>query len=319
MLIDKKSGLNGMVDVCLPGTGGMIPLVNRWLTCCFMEHQGKALLIDCGEGTQIALRAAGCKASRLETLLITHYHADHIAGLPGLLLTLGNSQKTTPLKIIGPPGLLHVVSALTAIAPALPYPLELLEWDFDAPADMETGDMRISFLPLDHSIPCLGYRVAFQRKPVFNPEKARALNIPPTMFHILHAGRPAVLEDGRVIEPHMVLDGPRDPIQICYCTDTKYTGRLVDFARNADLLISEGMHGDEALRKKMAEKGHMLFADSALLAREAHAKRLWLTHYSPALQDPEAYLAHAKEIFADTVAAADGMRITLGQNQRIRT
>ncbi len=302
-----------MVDVCLPGTGGMIPLKNRWLTCCFMEHQGKALLIDCGEGTQIALRAAGCKVSRLEILLITHYHADHIAGLPGLLLTLGNSQKTTPLTIIGPPGLSHVVSALMIIAPALPYPLELLEWPADAPTEMETGQMRISALPLEHSMPCLGYRIAFQRKPIFNPEKARALNIPPKLFQTLHVGQPVMLEDGRFIEPHMVLDGMRDPIQICYCTDTRYTDRLIDFARDADLLISEGMHGDKALRAKMEEKGHMLFNDSALLAREARAKRLWLTHYSPALLDPAAYLEYAKTIFPDAVAAEDGMRITLGQ------
>jgi ribonuclease Z len=276
-----------------------------------MEHQGKALLIDCGEGTQIALRVAGCKVSRLDTLLITHFHADHMAGLPGLLLTIGNSNKSTPLTIIGPPGLQYVVSALTVIAPVLPYPVELLEWKDDAPTDMEFGDMHISSLPLLHSMPCLGYRIAFKRKPIFSPDKARALGIPQTLFHILHEGQSVILADGRTIEPHTVLEGVRSPVQVCYCTDTRPMDEMIDFARDADLLISEGMHGDGAMQAKMEEKGHMLFSDSARLAKEAHAKRLWLTHYSPALADPEAYLENARIIFPDTAAASDGMRITL--------
>lgn len=306
-----------MVDVCLPGTGGMIPLASRWLTCCWMEHQGRALLIDCGEGTQIALKAAGCKVSRLDTLLITHYHADHIAGLPGLLLTIGNSNKTTPLTIIGPPGLQYVVSGLMVIAPALPYPLELYEWKDDEPAEMDAGDMHISSLPLMHSMPCLGYRIAFKRKPIFSPEKARALGIPQNLFHVLHGGQTVVLADGRTIEPHMVLEGERSSIQVCYLTDTRPMDEMADFAQDSDLLISEGMYGDEALQLKMEEKGHMLFTDSARLAKEAHAKRLWLTHYSPALMDPEAYLVNARRIFPDTVAAKDGMRINLGQKSHV--
>ncbi len=302
-----------MVDVCLPGTGGMIPLVNRWLTCCWITHQGKALLIDCGEGTQIAMKAAGIKVSRLDTLLITHYHADHIAGLPGLLLTLGNSNKTSPLSIIGPPGLHDVVSGLTVIAPALPYPLELFEIRSDTQTEIQTGDMQISSLPLIHSMPCLGYRIVFKRKPIFSPEKARALDIPQKLYHILHEGQTVVLADGRTIEPHMVLDGERSPVRVCYITDTRPMDEMIGFARDADLLISEGMYGDESFQTKMEEKGHMLFTDSARLAKEANVKHLWLTHYSPALVDPEAYLENARRLFPDTVAAIDGMSITLGQ------
>jgi ribonuclease Z len=116
-----------MLDVCLPGTGGVIPLKNRYLTCCWVEYEGSAVLIDCGEGTQIALQNTTCKLSHLDVLLFTHFHADHIAGLPGLLLSLGNHGKTSPLTIIGPVGLGQVVSCLTVIAPVLPYPVKLYE------------------------------------------------------------------------------------------------------------------------------------------------------------------------------------------------
>jgi ribonuclease Z len=161
-----------MLDVCLPGTGGMIPLPERWLACCWIEYQGKALLVDCGEGTQIALKKAGCRLSRLDILLITHFHADHIAGLPGLLLTLGNHGKKTPLTMIGPKHLKKVVSSLMIIAPALPYPVELIELEDNTEGTLEDEDISVSYLPLDHAIPCFGYRVSLKRMPVFNPEKA---------------------------------------------------------------------------------------------------------------------------------------------------
>lgn len=299
-----------MLDICLPGTGGMLPLPTRWLTCCWMEYAGNALLIDCGEGTQLALHEAGCKLSRLNTLLLTHYHADHVAGLPGLLLTIGNTGKTSPLVIVGPGGLGAVISALTVIAPVLPYPLELYEACADGQDHIVVNHFHIASMPLRHSIPCLGYRVEINRKPIFNPEKAAALGIPKIYNKHLHAGE-SIHYDGRLYTPDMVLDGIRAPLCVAYFTDTQPVAGMADFAHNADLLISEGMYGDESVHDKMQVKGHMIFSDSARLARDAHAKRLWLTHYSPALLDPAPYLPVAREIFPDTVAAHDGQRITI--------
>jgi ribonuclease Z len=299
-----------MVEACLPGTGGMVPLPNRWLTCCWIEHQGSAVLIDCGEGTQIALKEAGCKLSRLDALLITHFHADHIAGLPGLLLTLGNSGKTTPLTIVGPVGLEAVVSALTCIAPALPFPLALYETDGGS-GKIKAGAAGIAWLPLSHHIPCLGYSVTYERKPVFNPQKAAALGIPKPLYKALHDGEPVMLEDGRLITPELVLDGQREPVKICYCTDTRPVASMIDFATGADLFISEGMYGTEDMRGKMADKMHMLFSDSAAIAKAAKVRQLWLTHFSPALTDPEEQLDEARRIFPETIAAYDGIRATV--------
>lgn len=300
-----------MLDVCLPGTGGMMPLPERWLSCCWLEYQGKALLIDCGEGTQIALKEAGCKLSRVEFLLVTHYHADHISGLPGFLLTLGNYGRKTPLTILGPKGLQAVVAALTVIAPALPFQIKLVELDSSAPGTYEAEELTISYLPLEHGIPCLGYRVWLNRKPVFNPEKADSLNIPKTMYKLLHAGKSVQLEDGRIIEPEMVLDGERAPISVCYITDTVPTEGMGAFAQGAELLICEGMHGDEELMEKAAEKGHMIFSAAARLAESAGVRRLWLTHFSPAMKEPRGYLCNAAAAFAHTSVGYDGIRTTL--------
>lgn len=300
-----------MLDVCLPGTSGMIPLPERWLSCCWLEYQGKALLIDCGEGTQIALKEAGCKISRLEILLITHFHADHIAGLPGFLLTLGNHGKKTPLSIIGPKGLKTVVSALMIIAPALPYQVELIELRSEDPGYLEDDDIIVSYLPLEHAIPCFGYRVSLKRKPVFNPEKAEQLGVPKKLYKALHSGKTVRLDDGREIGSEMVIDGVRAPISVCFITDTVPTDAMADFARGADLLICEGMYGDEDMHEKMEEKGHMVFSDSARIALKAGVKALWLTHYSPALKDPVSFIKNAAVIFPETTAGYDGIRTTL--------
>lgn len=284
---------------------------NRWTASCWVEFQGKAILIDCGEGTQLALKKAGCKLSRLALLLVTHFHADHIAGLPGLLLTLGNYGKTTPITIAGPAGLEQVVASLMVIAPSLPYPIVLKELDGGG-QDFDLFGMHVSPICLRHGIPCLGYRMTFKRKPIFNPDKAKELGVPQHHYKTLHAGQSVVLENGSRIAPCMVLDGERRPISICYCTDTRPVEELPHFTRSADLLVCEGMHGETALREKMWEKGHMVFLDSAELAKCAAVQELWLTHFSPAMKHPEQYLDAATCVFADTKIGYDGIRTTLG-------
>jgi len=297
-----------MIEVCLPGTGGMIPTEHRWLSCCWIELQGKAILIDCGEGTQIALKKSRCKISHLDLILLTHFHADHIAGLPGLLLTLGNYGKKEPLKIIGPKGLAKVVEAISVMAPVLPYPLVVEELESSIKAEFSQDGINFSTLPLKHGIPCLGYCITVKRKPIFNPIKAEALGVPKTAYKTLHEGKPVQLADGRMIEPQLVLDGQRAPIKICYMTDTAKVEDMSQFAFGADLLISEGMYAEEEKHDKVAEKGHMLFSDSGELAQEAAVKELWLTHFSPALINPEKFIDQAQHIFFQTIIAFDGIR-----------
>jgi ribonuclease Z len=302
----------------------MLPLPNRWLTCCWIEYQGAAILIDCGEGTQIALKKAGCKPPRIELLLITHFHADHCSGLPGILLTLANSARIAPLKIAGPVGLKRIVAALTVIAPRLPFELELTELDFkgEHPPHLlhlpNTGGhndgvspVSVTALPLRHGVPCLGYRVDLRRKPVFNPEKAAALGVPVRQYKALHSGESVILESGEVVHSRQVLDGERKPMSVCYFTDTKPFPGMADFAKGTDLLISEGMYYDEEMRGKIVEKNHMLFSDSAKIAVNSGAKRLWLTHYSPALERPQEGSRGVRKIFEATTVSRDGEFITI--------
>lgn len=302
-----------MVDICLAGTGGMMPLKNRWLTCLFLEYNGKAILIDCGEGTQIALADADCKLSKLDVLLITHFHADHISGLPGLLLSLGNFSKTSPLRIYTPVGGKKIIENLCCICPCLPYELEIYELSTKHSETFSIPDMdmlEITSMPLRHKVDCLGYSFRFSKKPVFNPQKAKALEIPVNLWSRLHAGE-TIECDGKTFTPDMVIDGERKPLKITYCTDTVYFDELVQFAENSDLLISEGMYGDDENAEDMRKKGHMIFSQSAELALKSHSEELWLTHYSPALKNPMDYKDSVRKIFKNTVVSRDGIKKTL--------
>ena len=300
-----------MLSVCLPGTGGFMPLIDRWLTCCWIEYQGHAILIDCGEGTQLALKKAGLHLSRLDMVFITHFHADHVAGLAGMLLSLGNSgrDEQKPLTIAGPPGLNKMIPALLVIAP-LPYPVHLIEL---SPGDMIPGygDITISCMALKHRVACYGYRVDLKRKPVFSPEKAEALKVPKQFWKKLHNGEAVQLSDGRIILSEDVIERARTPISVSYCTDTLPMPEIADFAKGVDLMIAEGMYGDDCMAEKVAEKKHSLYSQSARLAKEAGAKRLWLTHFSPAMQNPEEYLENVRMIFPNTEVGKDGIKIEL--------
>lgn len=305
-----------MVDVCLPGTGGMIPLLNRWLACCWIEDNGKAFLIDCGEGTQIALKKSGCKINRLKTLMITHFHADHVAGISGLLIALGNSGKKTALHIIGPAGLKKVMSFMLLFTSDLPYEIKIIEIADSKTGKIETGDAEdteVSYLMLSHGLMCLGYSVTVKCKPVLSSKTDNLLNLPKELIKILHTVIPVKSDDVHIMKQETITDSRYPAIRVCYCTDTLPIDAISDFARGADLFICEGLYGDEKKHDRVVKKGHMLFSDSAMLAKKADVKRLWLTHYGPGLLNPDKYIHNARRIFPNSTAAHDGTRITLGK------
>ncbi|SHK49258.1 ribonuclease Z [Tepidibacter formicigenes] len=295
-----------MINVSLLGCGGMMPLPNRYLTSMIISYNGKMILVDCGEGTQVSLKILKWGFKAIESICFTHYHADHIAGIPGLLLTIGNSGRTEPLTIIGPKGLLEVIKGLTIISPNLPFELRLLEIPSEEEIVERVGDFYVHTIGVDHTIPCIAYTIEIKRKRKFDPDRAKNQNIPMFLWNRLHKGEKVIFE-GKIFTPDMVLGEERKGLKISYCTDTRPTERLVDFINEADLFICEGMYGEyESIDKAMANK-HMLFSEAALLAKKGNVKELWLTHYSPALKNPMLFLEGTRNIFKNTLLGEDRM------------
>lgn len=298
-----------MLDICLLGTGGMMPLPHRWLTSMMARCDGSSLLIDCGEGTQIALKEKGWSPKPIDTICFTHYHADHISGLPGLLLTMGNAERTEPLTLIGPKGLERVVNALRMIAPELPFPLEFIELS-EAREQITKVPYVIDAYRVNHNVVCYGYSISIPRKGKFDVEQAKARDIPLKLWNRLQKGEVVEL-DGVVYHPEMVMGPDRRGLKVTYCTDTRPVPVIAEYAREADLFICEGMYGEEGKESKAREYKHMTFYEAANLAKQAQPKEMWLTHYSPSLVRPEEFMEQVRETFPRAIAGKDGKTIEL--------
>ena len=303
-----------MLTITLLGTAATMPLPDRALTAAVAECGGHSLLLDCGEGTQTAARRAGVNLMKLDAICLTHYHGDHIFGLPGLLQTLGCQGRTRPLALYGPKGLGEVWAALRVLTGPLPYPVcpEVL----DAPAALRERfggwpqGAKLTPVPTRHRVTSQGYRLDLPRAGRFSPEKARALGVPVQQWKLLQQGQ-SVLVKGRTVDPVEVLGAPRRGLSMVFSGDTAPCAALEQAAQGADLLICDATYALPEQETQAAQWGHSTFGQSAALAARAGAHRLWLTHYSPMITDPEADLPQAQSIFPAAVCGADGMQITL--------
>ena len=298
-----------MLDVCLLGTGGMMPLPYRWLTSLMVRVEGSQLLIDCGEGTQIAAKEAGWTFKAIDVLCVTHFHADHISGLPGLLLTMGNAERTEPLLIIGPKGVEQVVNSLRIIAPELPFPIEFLELT-EKTQTITLPHYTIEAFRVQHNVVCYGYSVVLKRAGRFDAVRAEALGLPKPFWGRLQTGE-TIEYEGQTYEPSCVMGPERKGLKVTYCTDTRPIAAIAEAATGADLFICEGMYGEPDKQEKAKEHKHMTFQEAALLAKKAQPKEMWLTHFSPAFNWPEEYIDEARKIFPASSCGEDGRQITL--------
>lgn len=298
-----------MLDVCLLGTGGMMPLPRRWLTALMTRYNGSSLLIDCGEGTQVAIKEKGWSFKPIDVICFTHYHGDHISGLPGLLLTMGNAERTEPLTLIGPRGLERVVNALRVIAPELPFELRFVEIK-NAEETFEINGYHIKAFRVNHNVTCYGYTIEIKRQGKFDVERARAQEIPQKYWNPLQKGNEITVGE-HTYYPDMVLGAPRKGIKVTYTTDTRPTESIAQNAVDSDLFICEGMYGEPDKDAKAREYKHMTFKEAASLAAKAQVKELWLTHFSPSLVHPGEYMDSVHKIFENAYPGKDGKTVEL--------
>lgn len=304
-----------MLDITLLGTAALMPIPDRALTAAALTCAGRTILFDCGEGTQSAARRAGVSLMKVDVIALTHYHGDHIFGLPGLMQTQEVFGRTQPLTIVGPAGLNASLRPILELVGHTGYPVRL--------AELPAGGVRLRELaqgwpeaarlipfPTEHRVISQGYSFTLERAGKFMPDRAKALGVPINRWGLLQKGRSVQLGDVTV-QPWDVLGEPRKGLKFVFTGDTALCDGLVSAAEGADLMICEATYGENEQASLAREHGHMVFAQAAEAAKRAGVKRLWLAHYSQMVEDPQAYLPNAKAVFEDAVCGEDGMSATL--------
>ena len=304
-----------MIDVTLIGTAALVPVPNRALTCAHISCSGHTILFDCGEGTQVAARKAGVSLIHVDLIALTHYHGDHIFGLPGLLQTMGSMGRTEPLTIVGPKGIHEELAPIMKLTGWVGYEIRLMQIpeggiELNSVTHGWPNGTRLIPVPTAHRVISQGYVFDLPRAGKFRPEQAKAFNIPPKQWGILQKGS-SVFVDGAEIFPDMVMDPPRKGLKVVFSGDTTPCMTLQNAASGADLLISEATYGENDQADRAREYGHMNFAQAAKLASAAGVKRLWLTHFSQMMEDPQSLLPNAQAYFPDVECGFDGKKITL--------
>ena len=303
-----------MIDLAMLGVGGGMPLPGRYLSASLLNFKGRKILIDCGEGTQVSMRELGWGFKSIDIICITHGHGDHTVGIPGLLSTIGNSGRETPLTIIGPVGIKDIIKGLRVIAPYLPYEINILEAnDSKFKFAIENGELNliennkncfepleISTKTLDHSTECIGYSFNVKRTPKFDLDKAIKNNVPKPLWGKLQKGN-SIEFDGIIYTPDLVLGQDRKGLKLSYITDTRAIPEISDFIKDSDLFVCEGTYGDDKDIEKAIQNKHMTFREAASLAQNGNVEELLLTHFSPAMPNPSLFIQNALEIFKNTV------------------
>lgn len=293
-----------MIDICLLGCGGSMPVPYRYLTSLLINYKGKKILVDCGEGTQVSMKIVGWGFKSIDVICFTHSHADHVIGLPGLLLTIANSGRIEPLTIIGPIGFSEIINGLMVLCPYLPFDVNIIEASETEKFAYNLEGIEIETIPADHTVNCISFSFNIKRARRFDIESAISNNIPKILWNKLQKDE-SIIHEGREFTPDMVLGEERKGIKISYCTDTRPFPKLIDFVKDSTLLIAEGMYGDNSDLQKAISNKHMLFSEAATIAKESESKELWLTHFSPIMLDPDLYIDNAKGIFENTIIGQD--------------
>ena len=302
------------MEAFILGCGGMMPLPYRHLTSVLLRREGDLFLFDCGEGTQVSLRRLNLKWKKIDAIFISHTHADHVTGLPGILMLNAQVDRTEPLYIYGPPKIKEYVETSRKVLDMyINYPIVVKE--IEAPCVVHSGkDFYIRAFPLDHTKICVGYTLEELDRPgEFNPDKARELGVPVgPLWAQLQNGFEVQAADGTTVKPEQVLGEKRSGRKFSFVTDTLYKTTIADEVRGSDLLVCEGMFEDELI-DQAREKKHMTAKQAATIARDAAVRRMCLIHYSPRYtdRDLEKLLNEAQEVWPQAELSRDRMNIEI--------
>ena len=304
------------LEVFILGTSGMQPLPNRFLTSAAVRKEGELFLFDCGEGTQVSLKMLNLHWKRISRIFISHMHADHVTGLPGLLMLSSQVDRSEPLYIYGPAKLKEYIDSNRKLLDMyINYEIRFTE--VQPGVVFENDSVTVEAVPLLHTKPCFGYVLTEKDRPgEFNVENAKALGVPMgPMWGKLQRGEEVVLKDGRTVKPAQVLGSTRKGVRLSYITDSMYISSIAGHVKGSDLLLCEGMF-DRSLSQDAFEKKHMTSSQAATIALNAGVKQLALVHYSPRYTDKELKLLRdeACEIFENTVLARDRMVFELNNS-----
>lgn len=300
------------------GTAASRPTVERGVSALAIIREGQTLLFDCGEGTQRQMMRYGVSFA-FEDVFFTHTHSDHLLGITGLIRTMALQGRTEPLRAWVPRGGGRTLRQCISLGgERTTFPVDITEL---APGDsIPRQDYRIDAFPVDHAgSASLGYAlVEADRLGRFNPELARALGIPEgPLWGRIHKGQSITLEDGRVIEPHVLVGGARRGRRIVFTGDTRPCQSTIDHARDADVLIHEATFAEDEAPRAL-ETGHSTAREAAEVARAAAARRLVLTHISARYsRDARELEGEARRVFANTSIAKDGTEIELDLTEEL--
>ena len=302
------------MEAFILGCGGMMPLPYRHLTSVLLRRDGDLFLFDGGEGTQVSLRRLNLKWKKINAIFVSHTHADHVTGLPGILMLSAQVERTEPLYIYGPPKIAEYIETSRKVLDMyINYPIIVKE--LTAPCIVHHGeDYYIRCFPLDHTKTCVGYTLEELDRPgEFNPEKALQLGVPVgPLWGQLQKGNNVQNSEGKTVRPEDVMGAKRSGRKFSFVTDTLYKNTIAKEVQGSDLLICEGMFEDELI-DQAREKKHMTASQAATIARDANVKRMCMIHYSPRYTDKELpkLLEQAKKIFPAAELSKDRMHIEI--------
>lgn len=269
-----------MMDVFILGTSGTVPCEDRPYSSVLTRIEGECFLFDCGEGTQVGVQKTGVGFGNISNILISHLHTDHVMGLVGVLIAINAANRTKPVIITGPIGIINFVKSVRSMIGKLSFPIKFIELEKMTNKNYMVGKIQVNTTPASHSVPCFAYSVSLERRPMFLHEKAKALGIPMNMWSILSKGND--LEYNGVVYKHTDFESEaRKGLKMSYVTDTRPLKSLREFVKGSDVAVIEGMYKDDEMRAEAISKKHMIWRESYSLVENNNVGQTIFTHFSP--------------------------------------